>query len=93
MRETFTRFLFYLFLTIIISGPFRSSWPDPSATEPLAVKLSFYFTHYGIGWLFWTLLLLSVHEAVKWTRRRLDPQNAPTTQLDAPETNRLEPKP
>jgi hypothetical protein len=70
MKEVFTRFLFYLFITIIITGPFRSSWPDAPISDPLATKLTFYFTQYGIGWVFWTLLPLSIHEAIRWARRR-----------------------
>ena len=81
MKQAFTRFLFYLFIAIVITGPFRSSWPDAASTEPLAVKFAFYFTHYGIGWLFWTLLFLAVHETISRTRRRRE--NAPATEPPA----------
>jgi len=70
MKQTLTRFLFYLFISIIVTSPFRSSWPDAVVTEPLAAKLTFYFTYYGIGWIFCALLLLSIHEAFRWARRR-----------------------
>lgn len=70
MKDTFTRFLFYLFITIVITGIFRSSWPDPASTEPFTAKVAFYFTHYGIGWTFGALVLLFAHEAVRYIRRR-----------------------